>query len=177
MVGSPLKLGVPRASTQFLRLGGVSQLHTLLEDVMATKFFSLFKVDLTKECKFWGKEGGGSCGSGKKDDKPAFMSAGGGGGFGGGSSSSSSFKLPKSPKKKPKGADDDEAVPSCALSTGGDNLMDTNIVDTRLVSSLPARLARQFKRCCARMCWHFVHAEACAPYISHNAPLTLCAPV
>jgi hypothetical protein len=80
----------------------------------------------------------------------------------------------KKPEEKPKGADDDEAVPSCALSTGGDNLMDTNIVDTRLVSSLSARLAHHCRRGCARMCWHFFHAEARPAHISHNAPLTLC---
>ena len=93
---------------------------------MKTRYFSLFKVNLKQECRFWGKEGGGtlSCGApeAKEEEKNPFLAMGA---MSGGMPTTSS-KGGGTSAAGMGGTSGDQAqssaeptVPSCALSTEG----------------------------------------------------------
>merc|ERR1719230_2541874 len=42
-----------RCDVEAVELANAQQLHILLDEVMATPFFSLFRVNMHGECKFW----------------------------------------------------------------------------------------------------------------------------
>lgn len=87
---------------------GPCQLHMLLDDVMKTRYFSLFRVNLKQECRFWGKEGGGSCpGAAKEEKANPFLAMG-----------AMSGGMPMSSKAETSSTEEPK-VPSCALSTEG----------------------------------------------------------